>query len=224
MGELIRFPDDTQRLVIIGRTGTGKTLAALWHLSARSYLDMPWIIFDYKRDKALAALEADELALSAKTAPSKPGLYIVHPIPERDDAAVERLLWEIWSKGDVGIYVDEGYMIGASSEALRAILTQGRSKNIPVILLSQRPVWLTRFAWSEADFFQVFQLNSKDDIRSVRNFVPYDFEERLADFHSVYYDVGRDRLTHFQPVPDESAILSKFRVSRARPKSKSFRL
>ncbi len=212
MGELVRFPSNTQRLVIIGRTGSGKTLAALWHLAGRDR-ELPWFIIDYKRDEAIAQLGAIELELT-KLVPTEPGLYVLHPIPERDDEAVEAFLWKIWAMGHAGLLVDEGYMI-RDTDALRAILTQGRSKHIPVILLSQRPVWLTRFAWSEADYFQVFQLNNRDDIKSVRNFVPYTFDRRLADYHSVYYDVGHDRITIFGPVPSAPDIFAKFQSAPA---------
>jgi hypothetical protein len=204
----IRFPDATQRLVIIGRTGSGKTLAALWHLAGADH-SLPWFIFDYKRDPAIAQIGAAEIELTDRL-PTQPGFYVLHPIPERDDAAVEAFLWKVWAAGHAGLYIDEGYMIG-DTDALRAILTQGRSRFIPVIILSQRPVWQTKFVWSEADFFQVFHLNSRDDVRSVRNFVPHDFEVRLADYHSVYYDVGRDRVTIFGPVPSAPDIIEKFR-------------
>ena len=44
-------------------------------------------------------------------------------------------MWEIWKRGGIGVYVDEGYMVGNNNPAFRAILTQGRSKEIPAIVL-----------------------------------------------------------------------------------------
>jgi DNA helicase HerA-like ATPase len=155
----LRLPNDTQRIAIVGRTGSGKTYAAAWHLSKRNFDTMPWIIFDFKYDPLLQNLGAIELPLG--TLPDKPGLYIVHPFPD-DKEGIDNYLWQIWKHENIGVFIDEGYMVGDSS-AFRAILTQGRSKRIPMIILSQRPVWLSRFVFSEADFFQVFQLNILND-------------------------------------------------------------
>jgi hypothetical protein len=216
--EEARFPGLTHRLVIIGRTGSGKTQAALWHLSHRDQ-SIPWIIFDFKRDsmiaEAVAIAGAVELQLT-DPAPVEPGLYVVHPLP-RDADALDAFLWRIWNAGNIGLFFDEGYMVG-DGEAFRAILTTGRSRHIPVIILSQRPAWLTKFAWSEADFYQVFQLSMRDDLKKVREYgVPFDFEgERLPDFHSVYYDVARNRVVIFEPVPDATEILGSFQSAPLR--------
>jgi hypothetical protein len=212
MTEEIRFPSSTHRLVVIGRTGSGKTQAALWHLTHRDQ-SLPWIIFDFKRDamigEVVAVAGAQEIKLT-EAPPTKPGLYVVHPLP-RDTDALDAFLWRVWNVGGMGLFFDEGYMVG-DGEAFRAILTTGRSRHIPVIVLSQRPAWLTKFAWSEADFYQVFQLSMRDDLKKVREYgVPFDFEEeRLPDFHSVYYDVARNRVVIFTPVPDATEILGSF--------------
>jgi hypothetical protein len=103
------------------------------------------------------------------------------------------------------------------SKAFDAILTQGRSKRIPVIVLSQRPVWLSRFVFSEASYFQVFWLNDFRDRQTVQSFIPADTENRLPDFNSLWYDVGRDRVSRMLPVPARTTILETFR-ERMRPK------
>ena len=45
---MIKFPDNSQRITIIGRTGSGKTHAALWHLSIRDLKNLPWVIINSK--------------------------------------------------------------------------------------------------------------------------------------------------------------------------------
>jgi hypothetical protein len=201
------LPNDTQRLAIVGRTGSGKTQAAAWHLSNRSYNSMPWIIYDFKYDTLLNEIEGiEEIDLSY--IPKKPGLYIIHPLPD-DQEKVEAHMWAVWQKENTGIYIDEGYMIG-NSKALRALLTQGRSKHIPMIVLSQRPSWISRFLFSEADFYQIFWLNDIRDRKIVGSFVPFDMHEKLRNYHSIYYDVGNDKLYQWQPVPDKKTILATF--------------
>ena len=201
------LPNDTQRLAIVGRTGSGKTQAAAWHLSNRSYDKMPWIIFDFKYDTLLNEIDGvQELKLGQ--IPKKPGLYIVHPMPDQEDE-VDDYLIKIWANENIGVYIDEGYMI-KDRRALRSILTQGRSKHIPMIILSQRPVWLSRFVFSEADFYQIFWLNDQRDRKTLAAFVPFDMHEKLENYHSIYYDVGNDKLYRWQPVPDKETILATF--------------
>lgn len=205
----IRLPDDTKRLVIIGRTGSGKTYAGIWHLSLRDWTREKWIIFDFKGDPSLALLPARPLTFAQL--PTEPGLYILRPLPNQD-AEVNDYLWRVWRAGNIGLYFDEGYMV-AKSDALDAILTQGRSKHIPVIILSQRPVWLSRFAFSEAEFYQTFSLNDIRDRKTVTAFQPAEVgENRLPEFNSHYYDVGRDTLNTLGPVPTLASLLPRFPI------------
>jgi hypothetical protein len=205
----MNFPNDTQRLSIVGATGSGKTHAALWHLSRRNYDSKPWIVYDFKYDDLINSIEGTIDLGVYELPPDKPGLYIVHPHPGEVEA-VEQQLWQVWERGNIGVYIDEGYMIGQNSKAFRAILTQGRSKRIPMIILSQRPVWMDRFVFSESEFFQVFRLQHKKDVASVQQFIPSDLSKRLPEYYSYYYDVGANKTTVLKPVPDIDAILSTY--------------
>lgn len=209
---IINFPNDTQHLSIVGRNGTGKTQAACWHLSKRSWDEMPWIIIDYKRDRLIGEIEPEELEITTRV-PKQAGLYVVRPMPDDDDDEVNALLRRIWAHNNCGVYLDEGYMV-PDKAPLRGLLTQGRSKHIPMIILSQRPVMLSRFVFSEASFFQVFDLNHKLDRRKVTEFVPIPTNYRLRKHFSYFYDVGNHQLTEFSPVPDADAILQTFRDRR----------
>jgi hypothetical protein len=210
----VRLPDDTQHLVIVGRNGTGKTRGAVWHLSKRDYKNKPWIIFDWKHDDLIAKLPTQELEWGKL--PEGPGLYVVHPFPD-DQENVDALLWAIYSMGNVGIYVDEGYMLN-KSKAYRAISTQGRSKRIPTITLSQRPKNMDLSVFSEATFIQSYALNDLNDRKRVAEWMPpedkngnrYDPKYRLPDYHSWYYDVGKDEIAILAPVPDEAETIASF--------------
>lgn len=214
--ETPRLPNDHERITIVGRTGSGKTLAALWHLSRRRFDRLPWVILDTKGDEHIERLTdegiAQEIDFSwrprsggALRRPTR-GVFVLRPLP-KESAELNEFLWAIWEHGAVGVYVDEGYMVG-KSDAFDAILTQGRSLRIPVILLSQRPVWLTRFAFSEADYFQVFHLTDTRDHDTVQSFAPLRLEKRLPRYHSWYYDVKRDRKVLFRPVPGEDDLMA----------------
>lgn len=204
MSEQFRFPSYHNRVLILGRTGSGKTTLGAWLLSQAPFDKQPYIIVDYKRDELLnSVMWIKEISLNE--IPTKPGLYIVHPRPDQE-AEVEAWLWKIWERKKIGLYFDEAYAL-PDKGAVRAILTQGRSLRIPVIALSQRPAWLSRFFFSEADFYAVFHLNDTEDRKAIKRFLPAQSQElRLADFHSHWYDVGKDALFHLQPVPDAETI------------------
>lgn len=212
----MRLPDSTQRLSIVGATGSGKTIAALWHLSMSDIDKRPWIVYNFKIDKNIDGIpHAQNIALDEM--PTTPGVFIAHPHPSQQEA-VENQMWEIWNRGGIGVYVDEGYMIGNANPAFRALLTQGRSKEIPVIVLSQRPVWMDRFVFSESEFFQVFRLQLNKDRKTVQEFLSSDISERLPDYHSYYYDVGQNKMSRLAPVPKLDEIYRTFnhRLARVR--------
>jgi hypothetical protein len=194
----------------VGRTGSGKTQAAVWHLSTADFDRRPWVVIDYKNDELINAIQRAKL-IDYETIPDRPGIYILKVLPG-DEELLSEWFRSVWETEGVGIYVDEGYMIDRNDKWFNACLTQGRSKHIPMIVLSQRPVWLSRFVFSEADFFQVFDLTHTQDMAKVREYIRDDgrrqLEKPLGDFHSFYYDVGRKRLETFGPVPDSEQILT----------------
>lgn len=193
----------------------------------RDFDKRPWLIYNFKTDKSIDQIpyvrdiELDEV-------PIQPGIYVAHPHPDQG-GAVEDQMWAVWEKQGIGVYTDEGYMVGRQNPAFRALLTQGRSREIPMITLSQRPVWLDPFILSEAEYYQVFRLNHKNDRKKVEEFIPdntsgektskiHPLQRRLPEYHSYYYDVGGDKLSVLKPVPDMVKIHATFerRLARTR--------
>lgn len=186
----------------------------MYELSYRNYQIMPWLVYDFKGDKLINQIVGAK-HIGLRDFPATPGLYIVHPGPDDD---VQPQLWEAHKRGNVGIFVDEGYMMGRFNRAFRALLTQGRSKQIPMMVLSQRPVWMDTFVFTESQFFTVFHLQHKGDKKNVEEFVPIDMSQELPRYHSYHYDQGERRLSKLGPVPDIKTILATFeqRLSRRR--------
>lgn len=206
----VRFPNNKQRLTIVGRTGSGKTVAANWHLSTRDFDVRPWVIYDFKGDQLINSIDRAEY-VDTDFVPGKKhkGLFIVQPLPHELEQ-VDAQLWKIWERENVGVYVDEGYMFNEGNRPIKSyetLLVQGRSKRIPMISLSQRPSWVSRFCFSEADFFQLFFLTDKRDRKTVEAFIPYGLDYDLPEYHSYYYDVAKKQLNIFKPVPSEDVIL-----------------
>lgn len=209
MSKAVSLPRYDKRTAIIGSTGSGKTQFAVWLLSTRDFHKRVWIIFDFKGDELIEAIGPIEINVYGEL-PKKPGLYVVRPIPQRDDKAVEELLWKIWAKENIGVYVDEGYMLGNRNPALNACLTQGRSKRIEMIILSQRPVWMSKFVFSEANFFAIFNLNLEDDRKYCQSYIGGQQISLLPRYHSLWYDCDGQAGTVLKPVPDRNDLLNRF--------------
>lgn len=215
---MFNLPDDTNRLALIGMTGSGKTHCGLWHLSTRSFDSKPWIIFDFKLDENIGRIPGLQRIELNQKLPNKPGIYAVSPLPNDDDAMlVETLLWKIWQQENTGVFIDEGYMINRYSKGLRALLTQGRSKRTPIIMLSQRPSWISPFLLSEAEYLQLYFIHNPADVKTMREWMPH-LNRMPTDFHSFYYDVKRNRTTHLAPMPEMASILQRFEDRRPKPR------
>lgn len=214
-----RFPSLSDRMTINGRTGSGKTVAGAWLLSEAPFDKIPYIIVDCKGEKLFSKIQRIKTLDINEAIPDAPGLYITRPLPHQKSEVTD-FLWRVWGKQNTGLLFDEGYLI-PDSDSLSAIYTTGRSRNIPVFTLSQRPSWVSRFAFSEADFYQTFHLNDKRDHKTVSLFTPdnsvWDFERRLPKWHSRWYDVAGDGSAILGPVPDMPTILRRFDV-RLTPK------
>jgi hypothetical protein len=196
----------SHRHVVLGRTGSGKSQYGAWTLSCMNFDKMPWVVVDYKHDALFNSIERIR-ELEVGEVPKHPGLYIVHPLGERHKDAMENWLWKIHARGNTGLFFDEGYML-PDKGALQAVLTQGRSLRIPAIILSQRPVWMNRFCFSEANQITAFHLNDQRDQQTVQTFTPKGFVgERLPEYHSRLYDVDRDLVFTMLPVPEAGQIV-----------------
>jgi hypothetical protein len=91
-----------------------------------------------------------------------------------------------------------------------------------MIMLMQRPIWVSRFAVSEATFIQYFGLEDKRDQQTVRGFTKIPVADELPRFHSYYYDVPSKRNFLFKPMPEANEILNRInsRLDAMKPQRK----
>ena len=205
------FPSIDQRVLVLGSTGSGKTTLGAWLLSLAPFDRMPYVIVDYKRDELLNSIDRRR-EIGFNTIPSKPGVYHLKPNPVSDDDAMEDWLIRAWRKTNIGLYTDEALRLPTrQTGAYESILTQGRALNIPVISLSQRPVDLSRYAFSETNHVAVFRLTDMRDRKKVAEYIPaLQPDYQLPEYHSIWYNVNKNRKFVMTPAPHPNDILETF--------------
>jgi hypothetical protein len=208
------LPGHDKRAVIVGSTGSGKTFVACWLLSMCDWHRRPWYILDFKGDELIRDINAIDIDVHDKP-PREPGLYRIALIPELTDEALTKFLWQVWENGNAGVYTDEGFMIPRRDPAFTAILTQGRSKNIQMITLIQRPVWCSKFVFSEANHYYIMKLQIDEDRKYVSSYLDGTPISRLPRFHTYWYSADEQSGAFLRPVPGRSAILNQFNRRRA---------
>jgi len=231
---MIGLPTIQDRTMVIGATGEGKTVGAMWLLSRSPFHEIPYVIIDYKRELMIAQLEEAGASViydnrrkagSFPSPPVEPGLYIVRPDPDEREE-MNAFLSQIWRNGNTGIFCDEAFMIPQKRpfKAFDNILTTGRSLNMPLIMLYQRPVDMSQYATSQAEYWMVFNLRKPSDIEIANQYIgstviygrKYDAGTHLRPHYWMWYDVHNDGLHLMQPVPPPARIMDVFR-QRLRP-------
>jgi hypothetical protein len=206
----MKIPTTEDRTLIIGRTGSGKTYAGLFLLSKMPFDEMPWVVIDYKGDKNIARIPFAH-SITINEIPIMPGIFVLRPL-HTQKLEMETFLTEVWKRENIGLYIDEGFML-AGSDALDTILIQGRSKNVPVIMLTQRPVDISRYAFSESQHYLLFPNHDKREQKTVSEFMPI-FQTRnsgdhlIPPFHFYYYDITQRDAERMSPVPSLDKILN----------------
>jgi hypothetical protein len=211
-GPAFRLPGASDRTVVIGKTGSGKTTYAAWLLSKQRFDKRPWVIIEFKYEELweqVGRSTVRDLALGSM--PGRRGLYRMAVDPGQEEA-LEDWLWKIRKRGNVGILCDE--VAHAQGNAYKAILRQGRALRIPTISCTQRPVNVSREIFSESSFISVFKMNDRRDYKVIAEFAgDFDVSKPLPPHWSYWIDKDRDTCLTLQPVPEPGAIGRALRES-----------
>lgn len=203
----MRLPTDSEGILIAGRRGSGKTMEGLYHLSNRSIDVRPWVIVDFKGDDLASKVPVSAEWTLRDGPPPDAGLYVVRADIEDHGRGgpLDDFLLALYRRGQTGVMIDEGIMLGQHSKGLRTLLTQGRSRECPMIILTQRPKFLDRYAFSESEFIQCFHFQLPDDQAAMREFIPdldFDYLRDLGQHHSMIYDIRENEIEYLKPCPD----------------------
>ena len=195
--------------MITGRTGSGKSMEAIAQLSQRSFGERPWTVLDFKGDDLVSQLPITAPWTIHDAPPTEPGLYVVKFDLSHTGkgGAVDTYLRRVYAQGNHGTFLDEALWLGHHNTGLKMLLTQGRSRSCPLIIVTQRPVNIDVYAWSESEYIQCFHLQRPDDQDTMTRAFPrasIDFDRfpEYGPHHSLYYDVRRGTVELCAPCPD----------------------
>lgn len=194
-----------KRALVLGRTGSGKTTGAAW-LMRRS--PGRWLVLNVKYDTTLTRSGVDvPMDVGAVIgAQRKNRVVVIHP-ETFDQQQLDDFVAEIGeSRHATGLLVDELLYLskgnGQAGPGLIGWLTRGRSRHQSFIGASQRPSSITQYAYSEADYFALYELKLSADWKKISDFTGRPDLERVRKNHRWgWYDVSADKSQEFGPVP-----------------------
>lgn len=186
-----------------------------WLMSHQRFDKRPWIILDYKKEILWDDMGLDhviqDLPLGKLPRKKDRGLYLVSIRPGQEDE-VEEWLWKIWERGDIGLFADEATLL-PHKEAFKALLRQGRSKRIPMIMCTQRPVDIEREVFTEASFISLFRLQDERDYKTVEFFTGMKRlrDNQLPAHWSRWYMADKNQYLTLKPCPPPQRIVDRLR-------------
>jgi hypothetical protein len=202
---------------VIGPTGSGKTVGGAWILSQQRFDKRPWVALDFKGEVLWDEVgEPPMRNLKMGDMPGKRGLYRMSVRPDQEDD-LEKWLWKVWHKENIGLFVDEVSLVPQKA-AFKAVLRQGRSKLIPVIACTQRPVDCDREVFTESQYRMFYGIEDDRDWPIIRGlFKNANVSKPLPPFWCYWYDAKQKTCLTMRPVPppEETARLVRQVVPRS---------
>jgi hypothetical protein len=159
------IPRQTDRAVIIGHTGSGKTVLAKHLLQWKPYT----VVYDSK-----GTIDWPEYELHTNLRSIGNTLYprlIYRPdIDSQNENIVEKFFEWVYERRNTTLYVDEVYSIASRTympKYYQAILTRGRERNTVAWNSTQRPKEIPKFLLSESEHYYIFRLRLPQDRKEV---------------------------------------------------------
>ena len=171
-----------QRVVIVGATGSGKTLLAKHFLQSLNRI----LVIDPKHTFHLDGFQV------RRNLPAFGSQWRMIYRPKRDDDGnMSDLLRKLFKLKNVTIYCDElatlSEMYKETTETLGDIARTGRERHVSVWTALQRPRWVPRVFFTEAESMFIFNLRSSEDRDYMAKFTDPIVNEPIEKFSFWYY-------------------------------------
>jgi hypothetical protein len=202
-----------ERFVVAGRTGSGKSTLASWFLS-RSI--QHWVILNPKHTPFYRQLPDSIVHRKFKPrdllSDARRRKFVVLELAgvEAEPQFMDGIIaWLHAALRNIGLCADELYTLHASSgragPGLTGWLTRGREYRQSFLGLTQRPVWVSRFVFSEASYLIEMDLTFEEDRETLYEYTGSRyFLARVLGHRWLCYNVQGDTVTLYGPVPQTS--------------------
>jgi energy-coupling factor transporter ATP-binding protein EcfA2 len=201
MSENKRLIYPNQRLLLAGKTGSGKTWLAERLTGSLNRL----IVLDGKATLGHWKLKEpgfiDWIQFLDRGQPGR--FRVLPPITDHMADWYDEIFERLYDAGNLTLYIDEGYAVsmgsGHFSKWLNALYTRGRERGIGVWAATQRPAWIPLFMISEADWLFVFRLNLEEDRKRLAAVAGEQVRSRIRDPHGFWLvNAGEDRPVYYK--------------------------
>ena len=188
-------PKSSDRLVLTGRTGSGKTTFARKLLTRTAR----FVVLDPKHMFAMPGVEI------VKGFDAKLDRQIIRDPPGTPNelAFWDEQIMDVWNEGDYILYIDEVTLVNPNTHLRptlgRAIRT-GRERGVGVHVATQRPRDIPNAIYTEADHFVIFDLAHPDDKKKIAGMTVPAVEEWQAkgEYDYIYYNIRTKKLTEIR--------------------------
>jgi len=184
---------EDNRLIVVGTTGSGKTVLAK-HLLLNPNLTRVVVI----DPKHTFSLEGYKRGWSLPWLSNKFKL-IVRP-SKKDDEKLASLLYSLLGAGNVIIYIDElatmADFFKLSTAVLADIARTGREKKVGLWTATQRPAWIPKIFLTESEVYIMFQLRTDADRKYMAGLMGDDVRDPIQKYQ--FWFLGSSG----EPTPD----------------------
>ncbi len=184
-----------QRAVIIGKTGSGKTVLAKELLRRMLAKRRHVVVYDGKGEIDWPEFKVYKHLAELVTAKESKLLYQPEYEEMVNPDVVNAFFHWIYTRKNTTVYIDEVYLITKRNELPRwygACLMQGRQLGISVISATQRPKGIPQVILSESEHWFIFRLSLLQDRKKITESIPVNERqlETLADYRFYYAHIS----------------------------------